>query len=683
MPYYQLVFNKPIASFYTYEHDEILPSRIRVKASFGTRIYPALVVSESKSEDVQELLKKGIAIKRIARVIDEDPILTEEQYKLALWMSEYYFASLGECLFTMIPSARREKEHEFSQTMLSYFAQEAVTLNAEQEYCVNAIVGDGSNIITRGKTSTRAGKQKKHIFYLYGSTGSGKTEIFLQAAQKVVRTDKQLIYLVPEISLVYQIYPVLCKRFGANTVAVLHSALKPTQRLREWNRIMNGEVKVIVGVRSAIFAPVHNLALIIIDEEHDVAYKSDMTPRYHVRHIAMKRSLTMDARLVMGSATPSLESWNYMHSESCTTLCLARRVSGGYKPHVDLVALQNVSGIFSPTLQQHMNETLEQGFQVLLLINKRGFSRLFLCVHCGHTISCPQCSVPLVLHKKNEANILQCHHCGYNCVAPTTCPDCGYTCLSIRGWGTQRVQAEVQRLFPQWVVDRFDSDVALDRKNAQHVMKSFYTAKTSILVGTQIIAKGINIPRLQLVGVLSADNVFSLPDFRASERAMSLLMQVAGRAGRFFKGGKVIIQTYMKEHPILQAMLHDGQETFYENELQRRKAFALPPFTRIVRLVFRGKKQEQVMQCAETLSQHLNDYMRNNALYSTCSVLGPAECALAKVAGNHRFHVLLSAEKQSILMQLLRDIFAQENIVTRWRAKGVYVVIDPDAQSMM
>ncbi len=673
MPYYQLAFNKPLTPLYTYQHDEILPPLIRVEAPLGPRTYPALLICASEKKDTAALFDKGIAIKHIRRIVDKTPLITHEQYKLALWMSEYYLASLGECLFTMLPSARREKHHELSQAAVSHFTETAAALSPAQQDCVRAIVGE-KDAAAHAETNT---------LYLYGPTGSGKTEVFLQAAHKVLQRGKQVLYLVPEISLVNQTYPVMCKRFDPSLIAVLHSALTPSQRLREWKRIMNGEARVILGVRSAVFAPAQKLALIIIDEEHDTAYKSDKTPRYHVRQIAMKRSLITGARLVMGSATPSLESWNYMHSRRCTALHLSRRVSGGQESQVELVSLQNVAGIISPTLQAHMSRTLEAGFQVLLLINRRGFSRLFLCVHCGHALSCPQCSVPLVLHKKNNTNTLQCHHCGYNAVAPTTCPECGYTSLSIRGWGTQRVETEVQRLFPHHSVARFDSDIASNREEAARVVASFYTGETSILVGTQIMAKGINIPRLQLVGVLCADNVFSLPDFRSSERAMSLLTQVAGRAGRFFKGGKVVIQTYMKEHPLLQAMLEGSQTAFYERELERRKTFALPPFARIVRLVFRGKSEEHVMQCAEVFAQKVQEYKRTNATYRACSVLGPAECALAKIAGNYRAHILLSAAKQSMLIALLRELFVHAGLQAHARAKRVYIEIDPDAQSMM
>ena len=304
----------------------------------------------------------------------------------------------------------------------------------------------------------------------------------------------------------------------------------------------------------------------------------------------------------MGSATPSVESWHYMHTKRFTQLSLCSRVAGGDMPEVEITSLQNTAGVITPVLQQRMKETLQQNNQILLLINRRGFSRMFLCVQCGQSISCPHCSVPLVLHKKTEVMKLQCHHCGYHTSLPSSCPSCGYTALSIRGWGTQRVEKEVQFLFPHHRVGRFDSDIATDKKKSHEVLSQFFNRTISILVGTQMMAKGINIPHLQLVGVICVDAMLSLPDFRAPERTLGLLTQVSGRAGRFFKHGKVVIQTYMPNNPLLQSLAQHSQDLFYTSELQRRAQFLFPPFSRILRLVFRGVRQKSVLDLAEAFS---------------------------------------------------------------------------------
>ena len=410
MPYYQLAFNKPFAPFYIYEHAKQLPLLIRVEAPLASRRYTALLVKCAPEKEVQLLRERGVRIKSITRIVDTTPILTQEQYELAQWMSTYYLASLGECLFTMIPSARREKEHDISELVLSHFTKENIVLSDEQQSSIDTMLcamrGSDAKLIDDENALKKKNAKNAH-FYLHGATGSGKTEVFLQLAQKIIKHGGQVLYLVPEISLAYQAYPNMCERFGKENVAILHSALTGSQRLREWKRIMNEEAKIILGVRSAVFAPTKNLQLIIIDEEHDTAYKSDTTPRYHARQIALKRSFTTGAMVVMGSATPSLESWNYIQNKGFIPLRLHKRAGGGESPTIELVSLQNVSGIISPTLHKHMHKTLEQGFQVLLLINRRGFSRSFLCTSCGDVISCPHCSVQLVLHKTENTNTLE------------------------------------------------------------------------------------------------------------------------------------------------------------------------------------------------------------------------------------------------------------------------------------
>lgn len=681
MYYYQVVFNRPLSwgnterEALTYASDSEIATGTRVLAELGHSLLNGVVVGVFDDiPRLESMQSQGIKIKHIQKVIDENPIIYEDQLMLAKWMASYYLSSWGECVFTLLPSAKQERATDFSENIISHFESIAPTLTEEQEHCVDNVI-EGCN------------NKDIDMCYVYGITGSGKTEVFLSCIRHILHQQKQVIFLVPEIALVLQCYPLFCARYGSDKVAVLHSGITKSQRYTEWNRIQSGEAKVILGVRSAVFAPVQNLGLIVMDEEHDQSYKSGTTPRYHARQIAMKRCKQHHATLLMGSATPSLEAWAYKDNKRMRFMQLTQRVAGGMLPKIQLVSLQHVQGCVSGVLQKEMQRTLKDNKQVLLLINRRGFAHVFLCSQCGEHFSCPNCSVNLVYHnigslQDNQGNhnvetqqVLKCHHCGYQCKLPDACQKCGYVSLGLRGWGTQRVEQELQSLFPDAIIGRLDADVAKEKHKSAEILGKFYRKEIQILVGTQILAKGINFPDLRLVGILFADGLMGIPDFRAEERAFALMTQVAGRAGRFSTDGIVLIQSYDTNNRIFQSLQERNESQFFAEELQRRKQYNLAPVQRLLRVVFRGIKEENVILLTEKFVAAVKDTMTRYSI--TCTILGPTPCAIEKIASNYRYHVLLSAHTQAMLNIICSEAL-KSGVKKQSSSKKVYIEIDPD-----
>ena len=394
----------------------------------------------------------------------------------------------------------------------------------------------------------RITREPSGLEYLYGLTGTGKTEVFLQAAEATLAEGRSVIYLVPEIALTGQVVGGGYERFGEKC-AVLHSRLTPSKRLAEWRRILRGEATVVVGARSAVFAPVRRLGLIVIDEEHESTYKSGSAPRYHARQVAMRRGAVEGARVVMGSATPSVEAWSLMASGSVGRLPLTRRLAGGAPPEVEIVDMRLEGGPISRKLAEAVRASHAEGRQSILFLNRRGFSYFFRCGSCGGELRCPNCSVALTFHKDRDA--LVCHYCGYRAAPPSACPECGSLDVGWSGFGTERVEEEAARLFPDMRLRRLDADSTSKVGELEAALDDFREGRVDILLGTQMVAKGLNFPRVKTVGVVLADTSLNLPDFRAAERTFALVVQVAGRAGRFTPDGRVILQTYRPDSPVM------------------------------------------------------------------------------------------------------------------------------------
>lgn len=629
----------------------------RAAVRFGGRKLIGFIIAEYEQLP-QSCSFAAADIKPITRVIDTEPLFGTEQVALARWMSHFYICAEGVALSAMLPSGKREaggvntEGLEFAE---SAFSAQGLSLSQEQAAAVDAVSGCSAG----------------DFFYVYGITGSGKTEVFLQAASRVLAAGKSVIYLVPEITLSHQVAETVQQRFGSSC-AVLHSGLTGSKRLAEWRRIARGGARIIVGVRSAVFAPVRNLGLIIIDEEHDGSYKSGFAPRYHARQVAMYLCKKYGCPLVMGSATPSVEAWHLMETGGIHTLPLTKRLSGGALPRIRIESLLNTQGALSSALIEEMRRTKSLGKQSIIFLNRRGFSHFFKCKNCGHELLCKNCSVPLTLHKSE--GLMKCHYCGWTSKPPAACPECGSIEAGYMSIGTEYIEEQVRKAFPDCTVQRIDTDVLQKNKEAVKILNDFRDGKIDILLGTQMIAKGLNFPGVRLVGIALADTGLQMPDFRASERTFSLIMQVAGRAGRYVPDGEVIIQTYNPYHPAIVCAQHNDTENFYTRELQQRQVLEFPPFARLIRLVFRSKDERQAEAAAYSACSLLKELLPASGV----EILGPSDCMLSLVAGNYRFQLLL---RSAVLAPVQKAVY---RFITEYRcAAGVYIETDVDPVSLL
>ncbi|HHW54190.1 MAG: primosomal protein N' [bacterium] len=475
-------------------------------------------------------------------------------------------------------------------------------------------------------------------YLLHGVTGSGKTEVYLQVIAKNLAYGRGAVVLVPEISLTPQMVARFRHRFG-DRVALLHSRLSPGERYEEWWRIQRGEAPIVIGPRSAIFAPVPNLGLIIMDEEHDESYKQEESPRYQTREVAEFRAREGKAVLILGSATPAVESYYRGQKGSYRLLELNNRVDGREMPEMELVDMRleleaGNRSIFSRSLQMRLKEVLEAREQAILFLNRRGYANFILCRQCGYVALCPHCDVSLTYHGQGER--LVCHYCYYQEDVPRSCPACNSPYIRHFGLGTERVEREVQRLFPGARTLRMDMDTTRRKDAHGRILAAFARGEADILIGTQMVAKGIDIPRVTLVGVISADTSLNFPDFRAGERTFQLITQVAGRAGRGEKRGKVVIQTYNPDHYSIQAACHHDYRAFYQREIENRKALAYPPFSQLVSIVVSAADEGQAARVAAQLARKLRA-----ELPSSCRLYGPGPAVLARVRGRYRYQIVV------------------------------------------
>lgn len=635
--YAQVAVPVPLKNEFTYSFDpdvmDVRPGeRVIVPFGFVKGKVPRKV--QGYVIDVLDSVKDGgFEIKPIIRVIDKEPLFDKKDYELALWMEKFYFSSRGEILDTMIPGGK--KDIGFG----GLDADEAiprpdVVLSDEQENAVRTVM--------EGKNS---------LYYLFGITGSGKTEVFLHCAEKVIEQGGQVIYLVPEITLTHQLALQVMKRFQ-NNVAILHSGLTDSQRIAQWRKIKRSEVSLVIGARSAVFAPFSNLKMIIIDEEHENSYKSGNAPRYHARQVAQKRISDCKGKLLMGSATPSLEAWHLMKDPSkMVRIDLTKRVGGGSLPKVEIADMSRESGIFGPLLQERMLRTLSDGKQVILFLNRRGYSYYFHCRSCGYELKCPHCDVAMTYHKRR--NMLQCHYCGYMQRPITKCPQCGSMDVMYSGFGTEQVEQELERLFPLYRVARLDTDtVSKDRKTIQKTLDDFRAGNIQILLGTQMVAKGLNFPNVRLVGIIMADSGLLIPDFRAEERTFDLLVQVSGRSGRADSEGEVIIQTRTKDNPAITFAARGDVKGFFDQELAIREETVFPPFSRMANIVFRSTNAD----AARTFAQSVANSLRQNG--RGIQVYGANECPIEKIRSYYRFQVLVRSKNPSMLLSSLNKVIA-------------------------
>ena len=666
MIFLDIVLNVPVNQAFTYSYiplENQKPENIpqigkRAEVRFGNKKMTGFItkIYDSFPSHCAVPLEK---IKQVSKIVDSEPLITQELLETAIWVSKYYLCTIGEAVNSILPSARRESSEQSFSFDSEISAGIRQNLSEEQKKAVTDILA-------------HAEKNESSFHYLYGPTGSGKTEVFLQTAEQILKKNKGVIYLVPEISLTQQVVDSVVNRFGPQ-VAVLHSSLTQSQKLTQWKKILHREARIVIGARSAIFAPVPDLGMIIIDEEHDSSYKSGNTPRYHARQTAMYRASKLKIPLIMGSATPSVEAWHLMNCGKLLKHTLSKRLAGGEKPSIKCINLNQsvMQGCISEELKNEIETTLKEKKQAILFLNRRGFTHFFRCSTCGFEMKCKNCSVSMTFHKSE--NRLRCHYCGWHILPPSSCPKCGSLDIGYSGFGTEFIEAETAQKFPNARIVRVDTDSVSKKGELQNKIDAFKKGEFDIMLGTQMVAKGLNFPNLKTVGIILADTALHLPDFRATERTFSLITQVAGRAGRFFPDGKVFVQTYNPENQAISFACSANTEGFYDFEINQRKLLSFPPFSRLIRLVFRSSNQIKAQKTSEDAANLIE-----NLKIPGVEILGPSECPLSKISQNYRFQLILRGEKIVPLQNAVRKLLFDYR-----HPQEVYIECDVDPVSLL
>jgi primosomal protein N' (replication factor Y) len=760
--------------------DYAVPAPLSARLKAGQRVQVPLgrgnrpIVGYCTDVRMKEVGQRGL--KSIARVVDEQPLLSPPMLRLARWMSDFYLCPLGQILQTVIPAGVRGQAGTREMTFLSVpdavkQQLEAGTLKAgakqldalkilaasprpltppELAQAAKCTLGPIAELrkkklvtvqvrrIQQVEVEEPVERREQHLvlnpdqqtaldciiaalrerrhetILMHGVTGSGKTEVYIRAIEEVIGYGRQAIVLVPEISLTPQTRQRFRSRF--EKVALLHSHLSDAERHWHWQQIARGEVQVVVGARSAVFAPTPQLGLIVIDEEHDASFKQGEQPRYHARDVAEQRAAAESVPLVLGSATPSLESWQRAtqgsgfrvqgSGEEFNVQCskfkvrgdnsplnlepgtwnsyrlidLPRRVEDRPLPAVATIDLrtefQNRAsrGAVSRSLHRAIDEALSDGGQVILLLNRRGYSTHIQCPACGFVAKCPHCDLSLTHHRKEEKVI--CHYCDYEEPSPARCPDCSFDGIRYAGFGTERLESEIKARFPGASALRMDSDTMQKPGSHEAALDRFRRGEVKILLGTQMIAKGLDFPNVTLVGVINADTTLHFADLRAAERTFQLVTQVAGRTGRGDKGGRVLVQTFSPDHYAIQAAIEHDYARFAAAELPSRKEHLYPPFASLIRLIVRSETDSAAEQFIESVAGKLRSEI--DAAKIEHRLLGPAPCPIHKLRGLFRYHVLLSSPAGDALRHAVRDVIA-----TLEPIEGVQWVVDVDPLDLL
>ena len=641
-----------------------------------------------------DYLPEEIKAKKINKILDETPLFSIEYLKLLEWVANYYCCDLVTVLNAAIPMKLIEKASKTEQLIefvkfdgatkrqvevlklleksgkmpLILFEKYAKTTRAtikklESIGCVKLIQEelyrnplDILQITEREPLFELSGEQKevyegiknkinsKNTILLHGVTASGKTEVYFKLIDDTIKQGKNVLFLAPEIALASQLTKRLAKKFGTEDVAIWHSSISDGERYDVWQKLYKNEIKILAGARSAVFAPLQNIGLIIIDEEHESAYKQTTpAPRYDARLVARKLSEFHNCPLILGSATPDISSY-YRAVNEGNLFELKHRYNNAKVPPVTVINMQEhgraaYKNVISIPMQTEIKETLAKGQQVILLINRRGFSTFTQCRACGHVIECPNCAIPMIYHSKD--NVLKCHYCNHVEYFPEFCPECGSDALRTSGTGTQKIEEYIKDLFPDHVVERIDSDILVRKGEHIRLLENFQRKEIDILVGTQMIAKGLDNPNVTLVGVISADASFNLPDFRASERGFQLLTQVAGRAGRGEFAGKVLFQTYNPDFYALESAKSQNYSEFYQTEIAARNEFDYPPFSKIIRLVLSCPNNFRAEKSAQEIAMRLSLMIEKVGLSERIELLGPTPCVIERINSQYRFQILI------------------------------------------
>ncbi len=668
------IVSKNIDKTFTYKVPDNVKVGMRVKVPFGKRIIEGFVlkIHKEKSFDYE--------VKDIKEVIDDYPVINCEMLELGRYISKKTLSPLITCYQAMLPSAlkagHKKQVNKKYITVLEIVKEENLSgkqkeiydliksgnnikseLNKISSYAVkklieNNIVKEVKKEVYRINATAKedieelplTDEQEKVIksvalnkfnpYLLYGVTGSGKTLVYIKLIEKVLKLNKEAILLVPEISLTPQVVDIFKKRFG-KIIAILHSRLNDGEKYDEWRKIEKKEAKVVIGARSAIFAPFTNLGIIIIDEEHSSTYKQENTPRYHAIDVAIKRAKTHNCPVIMASATPSIESFTRAKAGVYTLLEMKKRVNNNL-PKVTLVNMKDEfkkgNRVFSEELINKINDRLKKHQQIIILLNRRGFSTVITCKECGFTHKCPNCDIPLTYHKKT--NSMKCHYCNYTVPKLHTCPVCKSKNINSIGMGTEKLEELLKEKFPARVI-RMDVDTTSRKGAHEKIIKAFENKEYDILLGTQMIAKGLDFPGVTLACVINGDSSLNIPDFRSSERTFELLNQVSGRAGRGNMPGKVIIQGFNTNHYSMVCASQHDYITFYKEEMKIRKALKYPPFYNLTGITISGKKEDEVNDEAERIAVYLRNKLPNNI------ILGPSMASHPKINNIYYMQIII------------------------------------------
>ncbi len=726
------------------EFDYRIPERLRGQVRAGTRVVVPFGHSERVAYVVGLAADSAVhGLKEIARLENEKERIPEKLIELAQWIADYYCCPrelavramlpavvrrgtmkakqqafvvlkpeehLGEVVPALEKKAKKQaavvqalvrlggrcelrrllKESGAAQAAVDALAEKGIVLLEKEEVDRDPFLADNVlptlplALTPEQRTALDAvaaalAVREAKTFLLHGVTGSGKTEVYLQAIARGLELGLDAIVLVPEIALTPQTMERFRSRFG-ETVSVLHSGLSDGERFDEWRRINDGRSRVVVGARSALFAPVRNLGLIIVDEEHETTYKQDEAPRYNARDVAVVRARLEKAVVVLGTATPSLESAHNCLVGKYAKLSLPKRVDDQVLPLMQVVDMRQEAmergqpQIFSRALELLIRERLERGEQTIIFLNRRGYASQMLCTKCGYVAKCPDCDTAYTYHK--QAAQLVCHLCGRVLPAPAECPECRDPKIRFSGLGTERVEAICRKLFPKAAVARMDSDTMTTRDSYRRTLNEFRAGRTNILIGTQMIAKGLHFPNVTLVGIIYADSALHLPDFRAGERTFQLLVQVAGRAGRGDVPGHVVVQTYTPFHPVLQHALRQEYDPFMEEEMETRRALSFPPAVHMALLLFRGPKDDAVYAAAKEFAEKLKPQLEPATF-----MVEPGPAPIPKARGLYRYQLSLRGGSIVKLTRLLRPLVGHANAALR--PKGMDLSVDVDPYSLL
>lgn len=620
--------------------DQLYTYGVKDDAKIGSKVYVPFAKSRNLREayvvETDEHSGDGLGKRlRYIEKVDDDVSLSEEMIRTALWMKKRYICRLIDAVNCFTPvgeKARRgQRKNPFAEEKGEPSSVKELTLQQAQ---ILQRIGE-------------AAKAKKHMrFLLHGVTGSGKTEIYIRAAQQVLEQGRNVIVLVPEIALTGQIIDRFIGRFGSGKVAVLHSRLSLGERYDQWKKVRDGcdgDGQIVIGARSAVFAPLENIGLIVIDEEHETTYKSDHTPKYDTIEVALKRVQDKDNNgiLLLGSATPSVVSYQRAQEGIYELLELTERYNKVVLPEVSIVDMREElkrgnRSIISSELCSKMKDTLEADRQVILFLNRRGYSTFVSCRECGYVARCPGCGLSLTYHKAGGQAV--CHYCGYHEPAPNKCPECGSKYIRYFGSGTEKLEEAVSDLFPEYAAERLDLDTVKRKGELTRKLKAFRSGKTQILIGTQIIAKGLDFRNVGLSGIVSADVSLNIPDFRSPERTFQLITQAAGRAGRGDSQGHVVIQTYSPEHYAVAFASQHDYKGFFETEKQLRAYMGYPPYSDLFQIVFTAKREDAAKDGAESWYERIRGRM---AREDQEMVFPPQQAYLGKIKDIYRYSMLI------------------------------------------